>query len=791
MVREQQHDLPAAIHHSYRWRDWALGIEGANELAPIESYLAFVDTSEIVEYVLPSSILGETFPTRLDVSLDLLFRQKDNLFIFGPHATELNGVRESWQERMYLVEQELKRLREHWLPDKKTAEANLAVLSQAEFKVRVHDLVRLLSRQLRIFAAWRVPYNKLPAFFDGVMDRLLIPGAAEMDLPFDWRYRPDRKNVDTWMERLDDTEKGYGEAGPNLVDAYALDQLQQIADSRQSGRIPILFTHSGKIVEALRTARERDREFFRVDGVSLVQPPQTALVLSLLRDADNGRTPEQLSSELERERERCEQIVALSEAIKRTVAEGQPPSDLKALERELAALESLSSRWDALQKIRQATDAELHTRTPLLESLQKMLNETTSEDDKETFDRVLGEEIDKLIHEINRLQEKVASRAPLVPKTALAVDATIEGELTASVGSTLVSSKRRAGGVPSAAYPVGFFRFRDPEIIPCVREIHDALDRLKNASTAKERRASLIHASVIIKRLERLSDRPEYYLLTAVICLVQEKWLEGSDRAAHGLTFIRGQNADDFTDVECELLLARACADRAHVLSTRVHVRSIAKQFLDSAVESCLKGLELQDTKDARLLRELAVILASSCQPVFGPNRSLQPLSLTFDRQRLAKWAALDGDDDTLAIAGKLARKANTLNRDSGLSFFFINTHLYVMADIDRRRLVAGLLPVYERERLQLAKELIKMVGRADPNFVDTIMWNEYVMAAGLKKRGESWQRLAREATELSKLLKPENLTNRFYQRLIMVHQRFIQPNSKRPRRIVNLTARS
>src|SRR4051794_4417616 len=99
------------------WRDWAIGIRGATELESAKSrdwvvdHLPLLDTSEIVEYARPSSLLRNEYPTRLDNSVNLLFARGRSLFTTGPHAQEIVGVSHGWNRQMDAARIELEAVR--------------------------------------------------------------------------------------------------------------------------------------------------------------------------------------------------------------------------------------------------------------------------------------------------------------------------------------------------------------------------------------------------------------------------------------------------------------------------------------------------------------------------------------------------------------------------------------------------------------------------------------------------------------------------------------------------------
>lgn len=768
---------------AYHWHYWSLAIEGAYELGdrPATSFIPLLDTSEIIEYVLPSSILAERFPTRLDLSLSLLFRH-EALFVLSPHATEMNGVRAGWEERMQLVRHELMLLRQRHEQSSEAQQVKreLDAISRDGLKRHAEELVRLLRNNHRwIFAAWRIP-----DYLDRVLNKLQVPSPTELDLPGGVTYRPNRQNVDRWMDRLDRTERGQGEPGPNLVDAYALDQLQHAA-AHTAGRLPLFFTHSGKILEALSDARADDPDCLRVDGISLVQPPHVALVRRLRQDVQGSSALSEHENELERQRERCKRIAALAADIKRADDAAQTP-DYGGLQKELEELEDLTEKWDALQKVRQTIDPEIHSRVPLVEELEKILKETPPDD--RTFEEALKAALDELIEQVDRLMGQVASRSPLDPKATLEVDLSAAGEATASVRPDILSRAGEAPAVPSAVYPAVAYSFRDPTIIQYVQKFAALVSHARAAETPAQKRDAAARGATFRSEVNALAGHPEYYLLMAVVYLTQELWLEASSMAEHGLRALERVNTDEKNVLESELLLTRAGAIRAHALASRVDSPSICHDFLHSAAQNCVRSLALatqsQEKPDPRCLRELAMIFGSAREPVFGVAKEREPINLSIPAKGLRRWIEIKGRPNMLDVAAALARRAFELGGDrDGLRLFFLNTHLYAMTETDRLLSENESAVRYEEERIALAEELEHSVGTNDRNFLDTLMWHHYVLAATHRRMGGEWQSHKEKAEKLAAQIDPKPLDpNRFYQRLVQRHRRIVLPRPQKKR---------
>jgi hypothetical protein len=783
---------------AYHWREWAISIDGANELTgqvePIE-FVPFLDASEVIEYVYPYSLMRGQFPTRLDLSLSLLFTSHDPLFVFGPHAQEINGVRTGWRDRMAFVLDELKLLKASYdTMGGAEFEQELEDIS-ADIRNRAEDLVQLLSKYHDwIFAAWRVPHDELPTLFDRVLRQLHRPSIEDLRLPADFVYKPDESRIDEWLRCLDETENGKGEPGPNMVDAYVLDQLAQIAQVAPRDRLPILFTHSSKIFEAVQLAPKELAETLRVHGVSVLHPPQVALVLRLRNDAIANGTLQQLTEELERQRVHCREIGALVDEINARKRSEQPePSELhKGVKQELRRLDDLSMQWNALENLRQTMDADVRSRTTgMAEGLREILQ---SRENGNRLRELLGDELARLIREVDHLQAEIARR-PLAdeePKGELEIEEH-SGELTAFVVPNSMMRRRGHYVVPSAAYPMAAFRFRDARMRPYLEQFRDALklpeSRDRNAADERERVVKLWR---LLKEFTHLQNHPEHYLVLAVVYLAQERWLQAYDMAGDGILCLseaRCSIEDHLrTDAHVELLLTRACAARAFVHATRVEVPSACRAFLQTAIVACFDCLELQEQNappDARCLRELAVIFGSSLEPLYGPGdspASWESLNLSIDRARLSAWVDVPATANARLAAAALARRAWELGQeDESLKHFFVNTHLYAMTEVDRELLLQHRPAVHEEERLQMAAELECGAHHNDANFTDTLMWHEHVLGFGRKTLGQPSGELAEKAHKRSKQIIKQNLdSNLYYRRLVIAHRQAI--NVARPR---------
>src|SRR5216684_169850 len=449
-------------NRAYHWWEWAAGIRAASELETalvspqIEGYITLLDTSEIVEYARPSSLLRNEYPTRLDLSLNLIFAPGEWVYMTGPHGREVRGVGQGWQEYMNTALLELKSMRQRLGRETLTAlNEDLHRIHVAGIRSQATQLLQLLRENYRwLFSETHI---RPSAVFDRLLARLYVPSGKELGIPSGWEYQPNRERVEWWKQRLNETGLGKKEPGPNFIDALALDQVEQVA--KVARKVPILLTHSGKIFEALRIARKDEPEFFRRDGISLAQPPQMVLVLRLRKDASASGRLEQLQEELTRQQARGEEVYDLLSSIEvNEKGEVKQSFAYARIEQDLEEFERSWRQWDALRQVLQTLEQQEET-PGMLAGLEKILRETPA-DDAVYFQRLLVIELDSLITKVDRLQAQIANRLapPAVPE-----EMDLQPEDAEELASHVVRL-RAEPRVRSAAYPISSFRFSDPDI---------------------------------------------------------------------------------------------------------------------------------------------------------------------------------------------------------------------------------------------------------------------------------------------------------------------------------------
>ncbi|MDP9192260.1 MAG: hypothetical protein M3P06_11225 [Acidobacteriota bacterium] len=770
-------DFQQLRDRAHRWAGWAAGIRAATEFDSakpyIEGFFPLVDTSEIIEYARPSSLLRNEYPNRLDLAINLLFAHRASVYVSGPHARELQGIRAVWHEHLNQALETLKLMRAHFneLPDVKIVKEGLLRFRRDGIREKTEQLVRLLRENYRwIFSASQIPPNR----FDSLIARLCIPSAKQLGLPPDWQYQPNRERAADWQKRLHDTGLGRREPGPNLIDAYALDQLEEIAKHRANKVLPILLTHSGKILEALKRMREKkDPNFFRIHGVSLVQPPELILVQRVRDDAMKQGNATVINEELARQQARGETIAELLASKKTTEIAGS----YETLDNEIEEFERSWQQWDALRQV--LTTLEEKDKSPslgMLEGLDAILRETSGADAAELKQQIQAA-LDQLIGQVGQLQGDLASRIapPATPTGGLSLHPFVHDEI-----ATVVVRFQTKQRVPSAAYPLTAFRFRDPAMIAELEKMDAAVTEARQAkgSNRAEEHLHEMWRALQARLLDANERSVESYLLFSDLYLAQERWWQAYDMARAGITTL-SHSGGEAELVMTELLLARAGAGRAFVHAERMDFPGMCEAYLQKAMDDCLLALETQnrlgeEKADPRVLRELAVILCSAHDPVYGPSPKRTSVILAIDADRVTPWIGNDVELDPLYVAGAFARKAyENCVKNVSTTVLFLNTHLYAMTEIDRRLIDANDTPRYEQERSDLATDL--MTRRPDdPNFLDTLMWHALVTAISPRVpplgTADEAVRLARQyADGLDK--QPKLGETEYYHRLIQYHQ--------------------
>ena len=117
-VKTLRRQILGILRKSHDWLAWNSALETAFALEQISreerDVFYCVDTSEVIEYLVPESLKHSTspYPTSLDLSLLIIFRPGRRLFILPPHLRELKGLSGLWSERLRVAAQQLSLLKE-------------------------------------------------------------------------------------------------------------------------------------------------------------------------------------------------------------------------------------------------------------------------------------------------------------------------------------------------------------------------------------------------------------------------------------------------------------------------------------------------------------------------------------------------------------------------------------------------------------------------------------------------------------------------------------------------------
>ena len=271
------------------WRDWRSALVAclANEALQGKtgkSPVVCIDTSEVVEYLLPRSFDTQSYPTRLDLATNLLLSTSDKLFILPPHAKELAGVRATWHERARVALVKLRQLYEDFQDSRVRLERALSEDADKTFESLITALMR---EGPNAFGGWIGPIEKIDRVLARISSTLHIANARAFGISASWQYHTDSNTVSHYFERLQDIRPQMGNsASKNLVDALALDLLNSLNESATSETVVVLITHSPKILALIEL--EEFQTLFAKRGVPTVQPTEVRLAGDLQRTQGQG-----------------------------------------------------------------------------------------------------------------------------------------------------------------------------------------------------------------------------------------------------------------------------------------------------------------------------------------------------------------------------------------------------------------------------------------------------------------------------------------------------------------------
>ncbi len=736
-ARVVKKQIEGILQKSYDWLAWNSALEAAFVLEEGDRELFFcVDASEVVEYLLPSSLRQSSYPTSLDLSLLIVFKPGRQLFVLPPHLLELRSLSGVWSERLRVAAQQLTLLKESAPQLKESSQKELDRLTAEEPDEQVLDqFVDLILRERSFFSkVFSLPLQQGRSL-DSLIHRLALPDQSCLGLE-GWRYEPEPGRVDFWYEQLAASEVGRGGPPSHLVDAHALHMIELLNQALPGERFLLLSTQSEKIWEVVEKAREADGEALMKAGLSLVQRPQLALVKTLLKDEDSrARNRERLIVEKERGGSLGEMRRRLQKEILPFLEKGDSDHlDFTQIEQLVQDLEIGIERLDSVSRDKQWIERLRLAFDPSVEQTEGSLREqflgAMKDNRREAMQEVLSRRLGELIAELEDLQQRLSLAAVTTPSPPMS----FESE-EPSFGIRGILNSQPGGHAYS-------LRFQSPILPAHLLRIQDLLEALDRApSDPEQRRLNVYELQQEMYRCEvEHREEPEYYLLLALVFSSRQMWFQSYDAADQGLKKIRARehpgapSAPDraAASATTELLFAQASAFTNWTLERYADLPAVAERFLGRAAGMARQSLRLQQQwaavlhpvgdLDPRCLRELGNI--------YGTAREAQiPLAVDAGDRELAGLPAEPPPDLLDAFLG-LARLAYRWGRDDDrMRVHYVNSLLYAMTEKDsprdlvERRELAGILA---------AEDALD----GDPNFLDTLAWHHFRLARRLQREG-------------------------------------------------------
>lgn len=781
--------IEGILQKSYNWLAWNSALEAAFVLEGRERELFFcVDASEVVEYLLPSSLRNASYPTSLDLSLLIIFKPGRKLFVLPPHLLELKSQSNIWSERLRVASQQLNLLREA-APDLE----ELDRLRAGEPGEQVLDqLVDYILSERKLFRQ----VLSLPAqqgkSMDALIHRLAFPDQAALGLG-DWRYVPAPGRVELWYEKLSTSKVGRGGPPSHLVDAHALHMIELLNQALPGHCFLLLSTQSEKIWEAIGKAREIDSEVLTKDGVSLVQRPQLALVHALLGEQGaEARNRERLIVEKERGgglgemRRRLEKDILplLGQDDSKQLDFTEIEQLVQDLDEGIKRLDSVSQDKQWIERLRLAFDPSVEQTEG---SVREQFLGAMQDDRREAMQEVLSRRLGELIEELEDLQQRLSLAAAATPSPPVSFESfkDVENE-EPSYGIRGILNSQPGG----QAYTLRFQSRTLPDHLLRIQALLQDLDRARDDPERMQLSSSLQQEMYRCEVQHR--SEPEYYLLLSLVFSSRQMWFQSYDAADQGLKMIWGKEGPDESSTPApaaasattELLFAEAAAFTNWILERYADLPVVAARFLGRAAGMARRSLRLQQRwaavlphageLDPRCLRELGKI--------YGTAREGKiPLEVDPGDRELAGLPAEPPPDLLDAFLG-LARLAYHWGReDTRMRGHYINSLLYAMTEKDSPREL--------EERRHLADALAAEEALAgDPNLLDTLAWHHFRLARRLQQEGKPFEgelRTAHERIESAFALFKRNRRrpgNRYYERLIERHHREISEAWKQRR---------
>jgi tetratricopeptide (TPR) repeat protein len=541
----------------------------------------------------------------------------------------------------------------------------------------------------------------------------------------------------------------------------------------------VLYTHSFKILSVLERRRKDDPDLLRKSGISLVQPPEVALVQELLRPQGEDDAPALPVSELTIDLERSKSMSDLRKRLQDDCLpflerEEMPKADVeslvRSLEGELAELADKTQDWQSLERVAIETSRDEDS------GIFQQFRAAIEGFDRDNLRRVLKRNLSELIDEMEELQQRIS--VGFLPKP--------EASLTFEHIAPAPSFGMRAILHSKPGSTVYSFRFRSAKIRRYLDRIQDHLERLDQARGSDEQaeRFGLQLQQEMYQCEVELKGDPEFYLLLASVYSSRERWFQAYDAASQGLKRLWPQGeVEDSRDpgreravTTCELLLAKASALRNWTLREYSDLGLVAAGLLEEAATICRLclsqqqqwgdlvgvGPEAEAFRDPRCLREIGLIYGTAREdriPVHPQSEDFQAAGCV---------APQDHDDLLLALAICYSRRAYELAReDERMRIFYQNSLIYLLVEEDRDEDLD--------ERLKLVSEFDSPAIETDPNFLDTLAWHHLALARRHKKQGEAFEEDFAEAWRfIDQARALVDRGHRYYHRLIDRHYKEI-----------------
>lgn len=724
-----QSTIRTILSHSHNWVDWARSIDATVGLINLNrkiknlNVIYCVDTSEIVEFIIPSS----RFNRRLNISLQAIFEYGPPVCMLPAHALEIRGLRYTWHERLTIAEERLALL-----------QVAMDHLHQSLDDVNDDDeditdqIVEICLRESpSTFGCWLGPSPEgFDDYYSALLQKIKFPLLSELGLEH-WHYEERNDEIDSWYREISESP-ALGGPSTHLLDAHALDFLDAINHELDDNRVVILLTHSQKIWSALRKRRKENPALLKKGDVSLVQSPDVAFVrlnwLNSLTRLNSNTTQNKallieqgVSNGMMNLRDRLEKQLKHIESGG-VLTKQMVDRPLQEMTDRLKVLDEKSHEWERnvlLQlQLKQPTTQIAHR------GLFNSFREAIQRCDRRQLKEILSQNIISLMKSISDIRDRLALSIPPRPT----------GEFRVEVVQTS-SALRWVLRRQPVTFPHMFVFPSESEMGSVLHRIEELLD------IHRENRddATLQELHKIMNLCEtNLNDNVENYLLLASVYTSRGLWFQALNSATQGFKKLwpDGKPEDEkhvraqIGVLTCELLLARCVSLRTWTSVTHGDLAKVAASFLETAAGWANSYLQLRQqwwkdirqsygvdsSDDARGLRELAVIYGLATElnvKIEIPESILLEAKLTSH-----------SSNKQLKLAIYYAQRAYDSSKyGSDLKLFCTNNLLYELSELNQNRDI----DLREKLATELASDSEKIQQVAQ--FTDTLGRHHYRMA--------------------------------------------------------------